>query len=923
MEKFEFFNKLKDNAFFGYWQKRIISELEFLLEASKAEGGIYNEELLACAEKLYGIYEKNGAITKADAINTEAELSHFGKIAKSYDVSCVAHAHIDMNWMWGFQETACVSVDTFRTMLRLMDEYPEFIFSQSQASVYNIIEKYYPEMLEKIKARVKEGRWEITASSWVENDKNMSGAEAMSRHLLYTKRYLAKLFSFDEDELQIDFEPDTFGHNENMPEILANGGVKYYYHCRAYSGEYIYNWEAPSGQKILVFREPTWYNQEIDANLFVNVPAVCKRVNTKNYLKVYGVGDHGGGPTRRDIERLIDMAGWPLMPVIHFSTLKDYFRKIEKERDNFPTVKQELNYIFTGCYTSQSKIKRANKIGEDRLYASEVLDAQAKLTCPDYKTASPYEKAWRKILFNQFHDILPGSGVSDTREYALGEFQKAVTTADINASHAMESICKNIDTSSIDAGAETEISVGAGVGFGTADGDGYRFPTAEAGKGSVRIYNIFNPANTDREEAVDITLWDFCGGNDTIKAYDTDGNELELQSFGQDFRYWGHSYAKIAVFAKVPALGYTTVIIKKQKTEHNYTNGDPCDHFSDAPIVLENDKIFAEFKCETMELTKLIDKRTGKNYISEPSCSLRFIYEENMNGMSSWRVGKYMNTVNINRERPVHITSEWHGKLRSGICYSTDIENSAVSVSVTLDKGSSCLKFAVSADWREFGSKKFIPQLQFYAPVAADTPVSRCAVPFGTIDRPALDHDVPCTGFMAVPDGDKAVILMSDCKYGFRNFGKGMLCDLIRSSDAPDSMPEIGNHPITLGFGLSDYSGSSLLTDCAAFVNPISTFANSVHTGALPASMSAVKIENAQISAIKQAENGEGIVVRLYNPEDTAANAMLTFCREIKSAEAVTITEKKLADLTAEGNTMSVEINPHAIKTVCVKFINK
>ena len=446
MEKYVFFNKLKEKAFNGYWQKRIISEFEFLLEMSKAEDGRYDEELLSCAEKLYGIYQNDGALTKSVVLEAEKELSHFSALTHEYDVSCVAHAHIDMNWMWGFQETACVSVDTFRTMLKLMDEYPEFKFSQSQASVYNIVEKYYPEMLEKIKTRVKEGRWEITASTWVENDKNMSGAEAMARHLLYTKRYLSKLFSFDEDGLQIDFEPDTFGHNENMPEILSNGGIKYYYHCRAYSDEYIYNWEAPSGKKVLVFREPTWYNQEIDSNLFVNVPAFCKRCKTKNYLKVYGVGDHGGGPTRKDIERLIDMAEWPLMPTIHFSTLKDYFTRLEKDRDNFPTVKQELNYIFTGCYTSQSKIKRANKIGEDRLFASEVLDAQAALTCPDFKTASPFEYGWRKILFNQFHDILPGSGVSDTREYALGEFQKAAAAADINAGHAMESICKNIDT---------------------------------------------------------------------------------------------------------------------------------------------------------------------------------------------------------------------------------------------------------------------------------------------------------------------------------------------------------------------------------------------------------------------------------------------------------------------------------------------
>ena len=918
MKKTDFFVKLKESAFSGYWQKRIISELEFLLEVSKAEDGKYDDELLACAEKLYGIYTDNGAITKSDVLETENELSKFSAIAREYDVSCVAHAHIDMNWMWGYQETACVAVDTFRTMLKLMDEYPQFIFSQSQASVYEIVEKYYPEMLEKIKARVKEGRWEITASTWVENDKNMSGAEAMARHLLYTKRYLSNLFEFDEDNLEIDFEPDTFGHNENMPEILSDGGVKYYYHCRAYGGEFVYNWESPSGKKVLVFREPTWYNQEIDANLFVNVPAFCKHCKTKNYLKVYGVGDHGGGPTRRDIERLLDMAEWPLMPNIHFSTLRDYFKKLEKDRDNFPVIKQELNYIFTGCYTSQSKIKRANKIGEDRLFASEVLDAQAVLTCPGYKTASPFESAWRKVLFNQFHDILPGSGVSDTREYALGEFQKAITTADINASHAMETICNNIDTSVIDIGEETEVSVGGGAGYETSDGDGYRFPTAEAGKSSVRIYNVFNPTNIEREEAVPLTLWDFCCRSDRILAYDTDGNELEVQSYGQDMRYWGHSYAKIRVFMKVPAFGYTTVIIRKEKSEPNFLDKDSCDHISDAPITLENDKICAVFSSETMELLKLTDKQTGKEYVSEPSCSLRFIHEENKDGMSSWRVGRYMKTVNINRENRIKIHEERHGILTSCIRYSTEIENSAISVCVTLEKGSSRLNFSISADWREFGGKKFIPQLQFYAPTAFDTPVSRCAIPFGTIDRPALDHDVPCTGFMAVQSGNgKAVMLMSDCKYGFRNFGSGMIADLIRSSDAPDNMPEIGNHPITLGLALADYSSEKLTEEYSRFVHPLSTFANCAHGGSLPASMSAIKIDKAQISAVKQAENG-GIIVRLYNPENEAADASVEFCKDIASAEKVTFTEKPIESINADGRKIRVQLQPHSVCTVRV-----
>lgn len=162
----------------------------------------------------------------------EERLKSLSCVAKSLSVIYAAHAHIDMNWEWGAQETVTAVIDTFQTMLDLMDEYPDFTFSQSQASTYEIIEKHCPSMLERIRARVQEGRWEVTASTWVEPDKNMTGTESMARHILYTKRYLSRLLGVSAESLNIDFEPDTFGHSANIPEgFLSQGGVKYYYHA--------------------------------------------------------------------------------------------------------------------------------------------------------------------------------------------------------------------------------------------------------------------------------------------------------------------------------------------------------------------------------------------------------------------------------------------------------------------------------------------------------------------------------------------------------------------------------------------------------------------------------------------------------------------------------------------------------------------
>ena len=146
------------------------------------------------------------------------------------------------------------------------------------------------------------------------------------RHILYTKRYLSRLLDISPDSIKIDFEPDTFGHNANVPEILQNGGVDYYYHCRAHDQYFLYNWESPSGKRVLVFRDPRWYNGTVEYDSFVTDPLFCHEHGVDVNLFVYGVGDHGGGPTRRDVERIIDMSSWPLYPTIS-SALMRIFRR--------------------------------------------------------------------------------------------------------------------------------------------------------------------------------------------------------------------------------------------------------------------------------------------------------------------------------------------------------------------------------------------------------------------------------------------------------------------------------------------------------------------------------------------------------------------------------------------------------------------
>lgn len=278
----------------AYYADRIASELLYIYRVSQYNGGKYDIEIENACDHVLACLDEEGSITKHTAETAEEMLAGLSEAAKAYTAYCVAHAHIDMNWKWGYQETVAVVIETFKTMLHLMNEYPDFRFAQSQASVYKIIEEYAPEILDEIRARIQEGRWEVSASTWTECDKNMPSGESLTRQILYTKRYLSKLLEIAPETLNLDFEPDTFGHNINVPEILQNGGVDYYYHCRGCDNKLIYRWRAASGKEILAYQEPKWYLGEIDSKGFCDYPIFCGSVCAGGFpafLKVYGVGD--------------------------------------------------------------------------------------------------------------------------------------------------------------------------------------------------------------------------------------------------------------------------------------------------------------------------------------------------------------------------------------------------------------------------------------------------------------------------------------------------------------------------------------------------------------------------------------------------------------------------------------------------------
>ncbi len=891
----------------NYWAERIASQLHYAYRLSLVDGGRYHQLIDSVLQFLFNEQAQTGTITAHAGQEAESMLSELQARAKTYRMICVAHAHIDMNWMWRWDETVAITLDTFRTMLDLMEEYPEFTFSQSQASVYKIVEDFGQQMLEEIKARVQEGRWEVTASTWVEADKNMPSGESMARHILYTKRYLSQLLDIEPNALNLDFEPDTFGHSVNVPEVLAQGGVKYYYHCRGDAGHYLQRWVAPSGRSIIVYREPFWYNASIEPEMAMYVPEFCEQHGLSSALKVYGVGDHGGGPTRRDIEKIVDMNSWPVFPKLEFGTYQEFFAAVEQVKDRLPEVRDERNFVFTGCYTSQTRIKAANRMGEAALNEAEAFGTLAAINADWQYCNDSFFEGWRHVLFNQFHDIIPGSGVIDTREYARGLFQETMAIAGANKKLALQKIAGEIDTGSLVPLENTTdtIAEGAGVGFGV---EGFRISQSSRGAGKNRIFHIFNPSITQRRELAEVVIWDWDGDLDRLVCQDAQGRTVSHQLIDHGFNhYWGHGFVRLLLDVDVPAYGYTTYVISETSDFQIPIRHNRDPRIEEPPcFILENEMIKAVLDTQSCALVALQDKRTGEDLVSAqcPSGIFRLIQEDPTLGMTSWRVGRYMGISELVKN--VQVVDFRQGDLRQSLTYRMAFGDSKLDVTISLDRGSARLNYDVTCDWQERGRpNQSIPQLDFHAPVAYPCSSYRYDVPFGTIEREPMDMDVPGNSWilgMGQGSGKSQLMLMTDSKYGFRGHDNSLSVSLIRSSYDPDPYPELGIHNFRLALCVTTATTRQELIQSAYDYNhPLTVLSTKPQGGSWPLSHGFITLKagSVAISAVKVPENGTGkeMIIRLYETEGQDTQVILGFCRDIREAAMVDLNEQPLAVL--------------------------
>jgi alpha-mannosidase len=885
---------------------RLVAELTFanqLCSASRGQVDEWRERILEAGRTVQAGLRGRTVDVGALVAQGEALMEPIGRAAKEYTLLCVSHAHIDMNWMWSWPETVAVTHDTFQTMLALLDEYPRFIFSQSQASTYRLIEQYDPAMFEAIRRRVREGRWEVTASQWVEGDKNMASGESISRHLLYAREYFQDRFGLAPEDVQVDFEPDTFGHPATVPSILARGGVRYYYHCRGSHGPHLSWWEGADGSRILAFNDVTWYMCAIEPRIADPLVEFSLTTGLRSMPVLYGVGDHGGGPTRRDLQRLMELNTWPIYPNVETSSLHRFFHLAEEgARADLPVVTGERNFVFTGCYTSQARQKGANRHGENLLFIAEGAATLGKRAAGVVYPHGNLDEAWKHLLFDQFHDILPGSGVRETRHYALGRAQESQAAAGMARSNALRAIGARVNTASLlspSAGGGTGRSFGAGVGYASGIGGESASSVAQTGE---QAFLVYNPLPYPRSEVIEATLWDVALDEGSLVATDDpslsggDLNARPVQVLDRG-HYWMHDYLTVAFPVEVPALGYRVVCVSDRLAELDLVSEEledpwegqggswrkilPEDH------ILENEFLVVGLDPASGGIASLLDKRTGREWVPEGTLSgiLQRCLEAN-EGMTAWVIGQFVAREDLldgGQLKKVHDgpyvhTYRWTYPLAQASATDTRVE-----LDVILRQGAPRVAYRLRVDWREMGHPEGgIPHLKVRFPLAVRAPAPRYEIPYGSIQRDLFDgQEVPAQRWVDLSEADgSGVTLANASKYGFSLEGNSLNMTLLRASIDPDPLPDLGEHvieyalvPHGAGWGVGDSTRAGEEMNA-----PLVVTSCGFHDGDLPGAASFLAIEerNVRLVALKEGQDGASVILRLVEVEGRETEARLS-----------------------------------------------
>ncbi|MET1052994.1 MAG: glycoside hydrolase family 38 C-terminal domain-containing protein, partial [Mycetocola sp.] len=642
----------------------------------------------------------------------------------------IGNAHLDPVWLWPWQEGYQEARATFWSAIERMDEYPDFVFTCDQVALLSWVEESDPALFERIRARVAEGRWVNTGGWWVEPDCNMPMGESFVRQGLYGQRFLRSRFG---RIATVGMNVDPFGHNVMLPQILRGQGIDSYVFLRPGPHESSFDatlfwWESPDGSRVLAYRIPYEYGSPpgaIDGQTDKALGALDRSIG--DAMVFYGVGNHGGGPTRANIESIHRYDRMGSFGRMILSSPRTYFDEVLTDTarlDGLPVRRDDLQHHAPGCYSAHSGIKAWQKRAQFALLSAERWAAIVAIRDDvDYPRVQ-LERAWKQVLFNQFHDVLPGSAIDSAYTDARDQLGEAVAVAKRLLVRSHNILARQVDIPFED---ETQ---------------------------PVLVFNQHPwPVTTD----IDLNYGSQKLG---VHVVDDDGEPVLFQHTQPSAITGDNSRGAIVFRAEVPALGYRLYRLRPGEPSVVSSSGS----LTTSDTVLENDRVRIEFDTASGWIRSYLDKVTGIDLMRGVDESLHTQICQDPTDTWGHRVVSYawpgasMSTARI-------VVRET-GPLRSRLRIERAWGSSTLIEEFLLDRDSAVLRIDVSLDWRE---KAHLLKLRFPTPIKA--PVATYDVPFGVLRRPVDGAEEPAQSWVDLTgkiDGRPAgLTVITTNKHGF------------------------------------------------------------------------------------------------------------------------------------------------------------
>lgn len=759
----------------------------------------------------------------------------------------IANAHLDPVWLWRWTEGIEALLATFRAAADLLSEHEDLVFTASSALLYTLVERYDPALFDCIRRHVAQGRWEIAGGWWVEADCNVPSGESLVRQALLGQRYFLERFG---RMASVGYAVDTFGHPVTLPQLLAKAGLNAYVffrpgrHEKALPEEMFW-WQAPDGSRILAHRPPGHYGQGVfePENTVERLHDHASQTvpGLHDVLSFFGVGNHGGGPTRAQLTAIRHVQSTPGALRVLFSRLDTFFVRVREQRQDYPVVCDELLHHARGCYTSNVQVKRWNREAEALLGTAEAFAVLAGHT----QARKPLAEAWQRVLTNQFHDVITGTALPEAFEDARDAYGAARTHASEILHHALLTLAQRTDT---------------------------------RGEGQALV--VFNslpwPEMLPFELELPFDFWDSQGSYGVVRA---DGTTILSQRV-QGSTLTGSRSERLLVVDPLPALAGQVYFLSQS------ANGDSTGTLTAGATFVENERWRIDVDPAHGHWCRLLD-RTNATDVLAGHGAVPLVLADSADTWGhdtvAWReiAGCFGDAT---------VCIEECGPVRAALRVESRYNRSTLVQRIRLYRDWPWIEVVVEIDWHEPFSF-----LKLAFPVAVAQPTVTASVPAGWVTRPADGSEQPCGPWVDLSGetahGRYGMTLVSDSRHAYDALDNELRLSVLRSPifawHAPWK-PQVNRNyhymdhgPSTVRYWLLPHSGPWQATSAVraglAINRPPCVVTQHGHAGSEECNRDNVTVspEHVVLSALKWSEDGTGVVLRLWETAGFPAQAQV------------------------------------------------